>query len=342
MAADDLLSRGEPADARGDRRPALRPPLPLHRLRRRSSTRSREVAGGVNLALSLLAASERAPGAEAFPGSRTRLTYAELRARGADRRRTRAPASGEATASRSCSTTAGDRALLGCQWPARVVVPLSWRLSERSSTTASATAAREIVVRDPATSGAAVAAGAPRRARPRRARDVAPALHLGHDRPAEGRAALAPRRPRRRAVAGAAARLRLGDRTLGVMPLYHTMGIHSLLACTCRRRVLRAAAALGRRAGARLIESAADHLALPRPDALPRPRPPPGFADARHLVRPRARLCGRGDDVRRSSGAARRSSRRRSSSTTTGRPRSTPTRSAATSSRSPAVPGARA
>ena len=32
---------------------------------------------------------------------------------------------------------------------------------------------------------------------------------------------------------------RFGDRTLGVMPLYHTMGIHSLLAMRADRRLLR-------------------------------------------------------------------------------------------------------
>ena len=41
-----------------------------------------------------------------------------------------------------------------------------------------------------------------------------------------------------------------GDRTLGVMPLYHTMGIHSLLAMHLVGGCFVAAAALGRRRGA--------------------------------------------------------------------------------------------
>ena len=44
---------------------------------------------------------------------------------------------------------------------------------------------------------------------------------------------------------------RYGDRTLGVMPLYHTMGIHSLLAMHARRRLLRRPGALGSGRGAR-------------------------------------------------------------------------------------------
>ena len=46
----------------------------------------------------------------------------------------------------------------------------------------------------------------------------------------KGRSPLTPRRRSGRAGPARAARLPPGDRTLGVMPLYHTMGIHSLLA----------------------------------------------------------------------------------------------------------------
>ena len=75
-----------------------------------------------------------------------------------------------------------------------------------------------------------------------------------------------PRRP---------ARLPLGDRTLGVMPLYHTMGIHSLVAmhlvggCFVPLPRWDAGEAL------RADRGGADHVALPRADALPRSRQHP-------------------------------------------------------------------
>ena len=59
-----------PADTRGDRRHALRPALPLHRLH---ADRGRDRGGRrrVNLALSLLYAAERTPDAEALVGETT-------------------------------------------------------------------------------------------------------------------------------------------------------------------------------------------------------------------------------------------------------------------------------
>ena len=60
---------------------------------------------------------------------------------------------------------------------------------------------------------------------------VGDALHLRHHRKAEGRAAPPARRTRRGARPCRAEPLsRCGERTLGVMPLYHTMGVRSLLA----------------------------------------------------------------------------------------------------------------
>ena len=145
----------------------------------------------------------------------------------------------------------------------------------RSSPTASTTPGAALVIRDgdPLPDGPAHDG----RARPRRPRDLAPPLHLGHDRAAEGRAALATRPT---GPAGSARRSSTatghGDRTLGVMPLYHTMGIHSLLAMHLVGGCLRPAGPLGSRARrSRLIEQRADHVALPRPHAVPRPASAP-------------------------------------------------------------------
>ena len=72
---------------------------------------------------------------------------------------------------------------------------------------------------------------------------------------------------------------RWGDRTLGAMPLYHTMGMHSLLAmhlvggCYVCQPEWDAEAAL------RADRARADQLALPRPHALPRPGHHPRLGD---------------------------------------------------------------
>ena len=71
---------------------------------------------------------------------------------------------------------------------------------------------------------------------------------------------------------------RYGDRTLGVMPLYHTMGIHSLLAMHLVGGCFVCAARLGRRARRSADRARSGSLALPRADALLRPRPPPAAA----------------------------------------------------------------
>ena len=59
------------------------------------------------------------------------------------------------------------------------------------------------------------------------------------------------------------------------MPLYHTMGIHSLLAMHLVGGCFVPQPRWDPREALRLIEERADHVALPRPDALPRPRAPP-------------------------------------------------------------------
>ena len=249
----------------------------------------------MNLAQSLLAACERHPELEAFPG----ITYGELlpaRPRGSPA----GSASSPASASPSCSTTGSRPRSSTGRRSGRVRSSSRSRggSRRRSSTTASTTAARASSIRDgdalpgrrrstPARSTATSArsrSSSTRRARPGRPKGV-PRSHA--------------RRPRRRAGRRRSSTATgFGDRTLGVMPLYHTMGIHSLARDAPRRRVLRAAAALGRGRGAAADRERADHVALPRADALPRPRPPRPSSAARDVSsRPRARLRGRGDDV---------------------------------------------
>ena len=245
----------------------------------------------MNLARSLLAACERHPELEAFPG----LTYGELLPR------VRRLAGGLAVEPGERVAVVLDNrletALLywAAQWCGAVVVPLSWRLSEEELGYCLEDCGARVVLRD----GDALpdGDGAPRRTRPRRARGLAAALHVGDDRPAEGRAAQPRGRPRRRLVAGAPARLRLrrpDARRDAALP--HD-GDPLPRRDAPRRRVLRPAGAVGRRRGAPAHRERADHVALPRPDALPRPRPPPRARPARRLVRPRARVRGRRDDV---------------------------------------------
>ena len=77
------------------------------------------------------------------------------------------------------------------QWAGAVCVPLSWRLSEEELAYCIDDAGAD--ARDPRRRPAAGRARARGRARPRRARDLAPPLHLRHDRAPEGRAPLATR-----------------------------------------------------------------------------------------------------------------------------------------------------
>ena len=252
-----LLHAGHPD--RGDRPPRAGARRPA----RRSSTCSsghlcrctgytpivdaiEEVARAMNLARSLLVACERFPEREALPGHH--LPRAARRACSASPEASRS-SRGERVA--LVLDNRVETALLywAAQWAGAVAVPLSWRLSgeELDYCLADCGAARTLARRR----------SAARRAARIRARSsgttretVADALHLGHDRPAEGRAALAPRRSRGGALAGLQHGYRTGERTLGVMPLYHTMGIHSLLAmhlvggCFVPQARLDAAAAL--------------------------------------------------------------------------------------------------
>jgi 2-furoate---CoA ligase len=178
----------------------------------------------VNLAASLLAACERHPELEAFPG----LTYGELLPR------VRRIAGG-------LDVAPGDRvavvldnrldtALLywAAQWAGAVFVPLSWRLSEDELVYCLDDCGARVVLRD----GEPLPGGAEHPgALDRGERGISLLLYTSGT---TGRPKGVPRSHAADRAGGWSQALQhgygWGDRTLGVMPLYHTMGIHSLLA----------------------------------------------------------------------------------------------------------------
>ncbi len=178
----------------------------------------------MNLAESLLGASERHPELEAYPG----IPYGDLLPR------VRTIAGGLAAAP-------GDRVALvldnrletallywACQWAGAVAVPLSWRLSEDELAYCIEDSGAAIVIREdeplpegPAHSGEL----------DRDEREVSLLLYTSGT---TGRPKGVPRSHAADRAGAWSQALQHGyawrDRTLGVMPLYHTMGIHSLLA----------------------------------------------------------------------------------------------------------------
>ena len=185
----------------------------------------------MNLALSLLYAAERNPGAEAFVDGPVRLTYAQLLE---DARRV---AGGLATS----GVGAGDRVTAivkptreavtlywGCQWLGAVYVPLSPRISpadlQYCLDDAAAAAHFDLGAELPEAEPHPGALDLDERA---------PSLML-YTSGTTGRPKGVPRSHRADRAGGLSQVVqhgyRHGDRTLGVMPLYHTMGMHSLLA----------------------------------------------------------------------------------------------------------------
>ena len=185
----------------------------------------------MNLALSLLAAAERNPEAEAVVDGEARLTYAQLLE---DARRV---AGGLAAA----GVGAGDRVTAvvkptreavtlywACQWLGAVFVPLSPRLApadlDYCLADADAAAHFDLGAELPAAEEHPGALDLDERA---------PSLML-YTSGTTGRPKGVPRSHRADRAGGLSQVVqhgyRHGDRTLGVMPLYHTMGMHSLLA----------------------------------------------------------------------------------------------------------------
>jgi 2-furoate---CoA ligase len=188
----------------------------------------------VNLALSLLCTAERTPAAEAAVDGDVRLTYAELLERAA-RLAAGLAANGVRPGDRVAAVTRNRLEAVelfwACWWLGAVIVPLSHR---------SSAADLEYCVED---SGARVSLPDGFSLEPYRADHEHPGtLDLDERAPAimlytsgtTGRPKGVPRSHRAERAGGLSQALqhgyRVGERTLGVMPLYHTMGDHSLLA----------------------------------------------------------------------------------------------------------------
>jgi 2-furoate---CoA ligase len=178
----------------------------------------------MNLARSLAIACERFPGKEAFPG----ISYAELLPR------VQRIAGGlEVEPGEHVALVLDNRletALLywACQWAGAVAVPLSWRLSqeELDYCLADCGAVRTIGEHDPLPGGPPHPGAL--------ARDDRETSLMLYTSGTTGRPKGVPRSHAADRAGGMTQALQHGylphERTLGVMPLYHTMGIHSLLA----------------------------------------------------------------------------------------------------------------
>jgi 2-furoate---CoA ligase len=178
----------------------------------------------VNLALSLLGACERHPDLEAFPG----LPYGELLPRirriagGLD------VARGERVAIVLDNRLETALLLWACWWSGAVAVPLSWRLSDDELEYCIGDCGARVVLRD----GAPLPEGSEHPgALDLDEREIGLRLYTSGT---TGRPKGVPRSHAADRAGGWSQALQHGylraDRTLGVMPLYHTMGIHSLVA----------------------------------------------------------------------------------------------------------------
>jgi 2-furoate---CoA ligase len=188
----------------------------------------------VNLALSLLYAAERTPEAEAVVAGGLRLTYAQL----LERARRLAGGLAEEGVEGGDRVTAvvkpGHQAVelyWACQWLGAVFVPLSHRLSRADLDYCVADAASRVHLPLDTDLGSLLAGEEHPGALDLDEREPSLMLYTSGT---TGRPKGVPRSHRADRAAGLSQVVqhgyRHGDRTLGVMPLYHTMGIHSLLA----------------------------------------------------------------------------------------------------------------
>jgi 2-furoate---CoA ligase len=190
----------------------------------------------VNLATSLLYAAERDAGAEALVGEAERLTFAGLRERAA-RIASGLAGRGVEPGDRVACVLANEPETVelywGCQWLGACIVPLSHRASESDLDYCVDDSGSKLVLREPAEVRELVAGDEHPGALD--LDDRAPSIQL-YTSGTTGRPKGVPRSHRAERAAGLSQvvhhGLRHGHRTLGVMPLYHTMGIHSLLAAS--------------------------------------------------------------------------------------------------------------
>jgi 2-furoate---CoA ligase len=178
----------------------------------------------VNLAQSLLDACERHPELEAFPG----LRYRELLPLVARLAGGLGVEEGERVAIVLDNRIETPLALWACWWAGAVAVPLSWRLSEAElEYCVEDCDARVVLTENSPLSEGREHAGAFGRDE----REIGLMLYTSGT---TGRPKGVPRSHRADRAGGWSQALqhgyRFADRTLGVMPLYHTMGVHSLLA----------------------------------------------------------------------------------------------------------------
>jgi 2-furoate---CoA ligase len=178
----------------------------------------------VNLAQSLLDACERHPETEAFPGIR----YGELLPRVSRIAGGLAAEPGARVAVVLDNRLETGLLYWACQWAGAICVPLSWRLSDDELEYCIVDSGADVVVRDgdPLPDGSEHPG-----ALDRDEREISLLLYTSGT---TGRPKGVPRSHAADRAAGMSQALQHGylpgDRTLGVMPLYHTMGIHSLLA----------------------------------------------------------------------------------------------------------------
>ena len=134
----------------------------------------------------------------------------------------------------------------GCQWLGAVIVPLSHRISEADLAYCIDDAGADVVIREPGEVDELVADDEHPGALDLDEREPSIQLYTSGT---TGRPKGVPRSHRAERAGGLSQVLQHGlhprHRTLGVMPLYHTMGIHSLLAAVGGRRLLRGAARHG-------------------------------------------------------------------------------------------------
>jgi 2-furoate---CoA ligase len=188
----------------------------------------------MNLGLSLLYASERTPDAEALVGARERLTYAELReraARIAAGLEERGVAPGDRVACVLKNEPETVELYWAAQWLGACFVPLSYRATEADVEYCVSDSGATLLVRDPAEVRELVAPTAHPGALDLDGREHSIQLYTSGT---TGRPKGVPRSHRVDRAAGLSQvvhhGLAYGERTLGAMPLYHTMGVHSLLA----------------------------------------------------------------------------------------------------------------